>query len=590
MNVMRRLDGRAKARGWRRSLLAATLPLALALGACSSDEPPQPTTVATQDTSNQPYPNLATVPDKPPPVSPEEIRANTAAGLSADRANAKYANTLTADATAVPAAQPPGPPPPEPEVKVVSETDTTEERITESGVVEETEDDTVTEQVTQNGRTTTVTETEDTEVSEQETGGGEIATAEVDEADADEKLSRENDQNNDGSDSNTVVDDTDTDVESQSEPGTVPGTVPDAAPAPSVVTSSTTSGTTTTPGGVTEVTSLTEVCKVASDWERKAYGCDNLSSQPTQPTKTSQPAPAQSAPAPAPAPAPAQPAPSYTAPTPAPAPQPAQTVQSQPIPAPAPVPVQPQQTQQVQSNIPAAPAYSSTPPAPAGSPTAPAPGQQAPLAISPPVGGSAQTVPPAVSPTPTYTPPATPVQPQPAASQPAPAPSNAELCRVAQPWEREIYGCDKPTGTQQSTAPAYTAPSPAPATTQGTIGSGKVDLVGVIFFANGSAALDGRDAQVLQQIAQLHKQYGGVIRVVGNASSRTSSMDPANHEVANFEVSMERAGAVAAMLARYGVAPGAIITEARSDSTPVYHEFMPTGEAGNRRAEIYLEY
>ena len=67
-------------------------------------------------------------------------------------------------------------------------------------------------------------------------------------------------------------------------------------------------------------------------------------------------------------------------------------------------------------------------------------------------------------------------------------------------------------------------------------------------------------------------------------------MDPANHEVANFEVSMERAGAVAAMLARYGVAPGAIITEARSDSTPVYHEFMPTGEAGNRRAEIYLEY
>jgi outer membrane protein OmpA-like peptidoglycan-associated protein len=281
-------------------------------------------------------------------------------------------------------------------------------------------------------------------------------------------------------------------------------------------------------------------------------------------------------------------------------------VQSQPIPAPAPVPAQ---TQQAQSNIPAAPAYSSTPPAPAsGTPTAPTPGQQAPLAISPPVGGSAQTVPPAVSPTPTYTPPATPVQPQPtqpAAAQPAPGgtPSNAELCRVAQPWEREVYGCDKPAGTQQSTAPAYTAPSytaptptPAPATqpgavaAQGTIGAGKVDLVGVIFFANGSAALDGRDAQVLQQIAQLHKQYGGVIRVVGNASSRTNNMDPANHEVANFEVSMERAGAVAAMLARYGVAPGAIITEARSDSAPIYHEFMPTGEAGNRRAEIYLEY
>jgi flagellar motor protein MotB len=39
-----------------------------------------------------------------------------------------------------------------------------------------------------------------------------------------------------------------------------------------------------------------------------------------------------------------------------------------------------------------------------------------------------------------------------------------------------------------------------------------------------------------------------------------------------------------------GVDPALVTTEARSDSEPVYFEFMPTGEAGNRRVEIYLEY
>jgi flagellar motor protein MotB len=150
-----------------------------------------------------------------------------------------------------------------------------------------------------------------------------------------------------------------------------------------------------------------------------------------------------------------------------------------------------------------------------------------------------------------------------------------------------------------------TAPTPAPAAapipatvsaqpplvpSQGTVGSGRVDLVGVIFFAHGSSALDGRDAQVLAQIAQLHKQYGGIVRIIGNASARTGTLSQAEHDIANFEVSMERGGAVAAKLSSYGVASTSIIVEARSDSQPIYHEFMPTGEAGNRRAEIYLEY
>jgi hypothetical protein len=77
MKRKQRLDTTARTGRWRSWLLAASLPLALALTACSSDAP-KPGTVNAEDSSNAPYPNLATVPDKPPPVSPEEIRASTA--------------------------------------------------------------------------------------------------------------------------------------------------------------------------------------------------------------------------------------------------------------------------------------------------------------------------------------------------------------------------------------------------------------------------------------------------------------------------------------------------------------------------------
>jgi flagellar motor protein MotB len=33
-----------------------------------------------------------------------------------------------------------------------------------------------------------------------------------------------------------------------------------------------------------------------------------------------------------------------------------------------------------------------------------------------------------------------------------------------------------------------------------------------------------------------------------------------------------------------------IVVSAMADEQPVYHEVMPSGEAGNRRAEIYIDY
>ena len=79
------------------------------------------------------------------------------------------------------------------------------------------------------------------------------------------------------------------------------------------------------------------------------------------------------------------------------------------------------------------------------------------------------------------------------------------------------------------------------------------------------------------------------MRIVGHASSRTQNTTPDEHQLANFDTSLIRAEAVQEALLDLGVPADAMQTEALGDAEPVYHEFMPSGEAGNRRVEIFLE-
>lgn len=112
--------------------------------------------------------------------------------------------------------------------------------------------------------------------------------------------------------------------------------------------------------------------------------------------------------------------------------------------------------------------------------------------------------------------------------------------------------------------------------------------VATILFDNGSSVLKAKDKQILGAVGRLHSQRGGVIRVVGHASSRTRNLPPVRHKMANFQISAARADRVARELMRHGVAKNNILIAAVSDADPMYYEFMPSGEAGNRRAEIYL--
>lgn len=121
-------------------------------------------------------------------------------------------------------------------------------------------------------------------------------------------------------------------------------------------------------------------------------------------------------------------------------------------------------------------------------------------------------------------------------------------------------------------------------------GTGVSTLVATIQFGHGSSQLTARDRKVLRQVVALQKQYGGSLRVIGHASSRTANMTMEQHQLVNFTTSAQRAEVVAGALAGLGIPMAQIHAVAVSDNEPVYHEVMPSGEAGNRRAEIYLDY
>lgn len=141
---------------------------------------------------------------------------------------------------------------------------------------------------------------------------------------------------------------------------------------------------------------------------------------------------------------------------------------------------------------------------------------------------------------------------------------------------------------------AMTAPAAASGTVfHGTNNAGvnaRSVKVATVLFGNGSSQLSPRARQVLDQVAGLYKSKGGVVRVVGHASSRTRTMDPIKHKMVNFNVSVARADAVARHLLQRGVTKDRIAVGAVSDADPQFYEVMPTGEAGNRRAEVYIDF
>jgi outer membrane protein OmpA-like peptidoglycan-associated protein len=109
----------------------------------------------------------------------------------------------------------------------------------------------------------------------------------------------------------------------------------------------------------------------------------------------------------------------------------------------------------------------------------------------------------------------------------------------------------------------------------------------MVRFRAGSASLTSNARQQIRKIVQMYRQRGGGVRVEGHASSRTRNMDPVQHHLVNFNVSLNRANAVARELVRQGIPTESVFVAALSDSQPLYYEVMPAGDAGNQRVEIH---
>ena len=120
------------------------------------------------------------------------------------------------------------------------------------------------------------------------------------------------------------------------------------------------------------------------------------------------------------------------------------------------------------------------------------------------------------------------------------------------------------------------------------LGARADNLVGLVYFPDGATGVNANGRRVLQQVAKLAKAYGGQVEVVGHSSRYTRTMTPDRQQEVNLRVSQQRAASVQATLQRYGVGGTQIVTKAVGDEQPIFDESMPTGRAGNRRVEIYL--
>ncbi len=130
--------------------------------------------------------------------------------------------------------------------------------------------------------------------------------------------------------------------------------------------------------------------------------------------------------------------------------------------------------------------------------------------------------------------------------------------------------------------------TPAPSVYTNAIGGAPQAVV--LFPGDGTAITAAGRAQIRSVVAAFRQRGGaGYIKVVGHSSSRTANMPIEKHLMTIFAKSQARANSVAHEIIREGVPASHVLVEAVGDSQPVYYESMPQGEAGNRRAEIFLQ-
>lgn len=115
--------------------------------------------------------------------------------------------------------------------------------------------------------------------------------------------------------------------------------------------------------------------------------------------------------------------------------------------------------------------------------------------------------------------------------------------------------------------------------------------VATINFRSGSSIVDGEGLKKIKKIAKIANERNARIKIIGHASERTKDMPITEHKIVNFMISDKRAHSVANILIdKHNFPSDKLITEAVSDTKPLFKEIMPAGTKANQRTEIFLIY
>ena len=114
--------------------------------------------------------------------------------------------------------------------------------------------------------------------------------------------------------------------------------------------------------------------------------------------------------------------------------------------------------------------------------------------------------------------------------------------------------------------------------------------IATINFKSGSSFISSKDIKKIRKVIKIAADKNAQVRIVGHASTRTKDMSQLEHKLANFDISDKRSQAVAKVFVENKFPPSKLLTEAVSDSKPLFHESMPAGTFGNQRTEIFIIY
>jgi outer membrane protein OmpA-like peptidoglycan-associated protein len=116
------------------------------------------------------------------------------------------------------------------------------------------------------------------------------------------------------------------------------------------------------------------------------------------------------------------------------------------------------------------------------------------------------------------------------------------------------------------------------------------ELVAVVYFPQDSSQVAKSDQERLEDVVALYKERGGRLRLVGHAGGQADTGDQVAQRMANLELSLESANAVATTLLDLGADKEELLVEAKADDQPAGSEAVVKGASNDRRVEIFLEH